>query len=364
MADIGRRTVLFTGLLDGHGTGREKFRYNNLAALRQIVPDLPVFSFVYNKEKQAAKLLSLRLDGLHLIDRPEFAEFVSNIPEGGIAFFDGSNYGTAVAKLRGLRPDVRTIVLYHNVESSFFYRAFRQGRRPKSLALAAYYYLQERMVVKHAQLNVFLTKEDAHTAKQFYSRMEHTAVLPISVDCAGPVAPNTAAGTPLQVLFVGGAFYANIEAALWLQEALAGHPQVAVTVVGKGFDRIEGLGSDNVRVLGFVDSLADYYNASDIVTNPIFSGSGMKTKVAEALYYGKPVLSTRMGINGYDEVADREYIHVFEDKKDFLRLIESMIDKKRAGRLTTIYPQARHDYTAYYSKQAHIDNLARILRLA
>ncbi|CAH0998962.1 hypothetical protein LEM8419_00257 [Neolewinella maritima] len=361
-ADISAHTVLFTGLFDEHGTGREKFRYSNLIALQQIVPDLPVFQFKYNKQHQLAKLLSLRLDGLHLMSRSAFVDFVRNIPKEGIAFFDGSNYGSAVARLRSLRPDVHIVVLYHNVESSFFHRAFKQNRRPKSLALAGYYFMQERLVAKYADVNIFLTQEDLHIAKQFYPGMRNTEVLPISVECDGPIRPSADSQLPLNALFVGGAFYANVEAARWLQEALGDRHDIMLTVVGKGFDRVEGLGADNIRVLGFVDSLAMYYNASDVVMNTIFSGSGMKTKVAEALYYGKPVVSTRMGINGYDKIIDKDYISIFDEKDEFVRIMDAFIERKKGGQITAFYPEAKQDYTMYYSPAAHVGNLTQILQ--
>ena len=40
-------------------------------------------------------------------------------------------------------------------------------------------------------------------------------------------------------------------------------------------------------VVGEVESLAQWYHDAYFVVAPIFDGSGMKTKVAEALMYGK-----------------------------------------------------------------------------
>ena len=41
-----------------------------------------------------------------------------------------------------------------------------------------------------------------------------------------------------------------------------------------------------------VDCLETWYEKADVVISPIFLGSGMKTKTAEALMYGKPILGT------------------------------------------------------------------------
>jgi hypothetical protein len=41
------------------------------------------------------------------------------------------------------------------------------------------------------------------------------------------------------------------------------------------------------------------------VIAPIFDGSGMKTKVAEALMHGKKVVGTPEAFSGYEKVAER-----------------------------------------------------------
>ena len=85
---------------------------------------------------------------------------------------------------------------------------------------------------------------------------------------------------------------------------------ILLTIVGKGFDEVVGLVGPNIKVHGYVTNLSAFYNQADIVLNPIFSGSGMKTKVAEALYYGKPVLSTQMGLSGYDAIIKNNYVYI------------------------------------------------------
>lgn len=354
--------TLFTGLLDSKGTGREKFRHNTMVALQEISGDLRVFNFRYDRTSNYINLLKLRLDGLHLCDSPAFRTFVNQIPESGTVVFDGSNYGTAVARVRKQKPDVRIVVLYHNVESIFFWRAFFHKKNPKSLALAAYYCIQETIVAKKADNCVYLTQEDLQSAARIYPS-HFSSVLPISVDCRGTVDPTPTSGLPLKLLFVGGAFYANVQAAQWLAGAVSGMPQVELTIVGKGFDAVPGLEGHNITVHGFVDSLDPFYNSCDLVTNPIFSGSGMKTKVAEAMYYGKPILSTVMGLHGYEAVLDQPYILTFRDRSDLTVLLDRLIREKQAGSQLSFYPEARRDYDLFYSVRAHRAQLARVVNM-
>ena len=55
-----------------------------------------------------------------------------------------------------------------------------------------------------------------------------------------------------------------------------------------------------MQVVGTVDCLETWYEKADVVISPIFLGSGMKTKTAEALMYGKPILGTKEAFEGYD----------------------------------------------------------------
>lgn len=83
--------------------------------------------------------------------------------------------------------------------------------------------------------------------------------------------------------------------------------RIKICIVGKGFEKLRHeLGREGkVEVVGAVDSLAEWYRNAHFVVAPIFDGSGMKTKVAEALMYGKKVVGTLEAFSGYEDVADK-----------------------------------------------------------
>lgn len=54
------------------------------------------------------------------------------------------------------------------------------------------------------------------------------------------------------------------------------------------------------QYMGFVDPLAAYLQAADVMVNPVMSGGGVKTKVMEALSWGTTVVSTEEGAAGID----------------------------------------------------------------
>ena len=54
-----------------------------------------------------------------------------------------------------------------------------------------------------------------------------------------------------------------------------------------------------IRMLGIVNDVADFYSLIDVALSPVRFGGGLKIKVFEALAYGKPVLSSTHGVDGF-----------------------------------------------------------------
>jgi hypothetical protein len=66
--------------------------------------------------------------------------------------------------------------------------------------------------------------------------------------------------------------------------------------------------------LGFVQELHTFYDAIDVALNPMVGGTGLKIKTVEPLSYGRPVLTTRPGVEG---VGHLWQMPVFEDNGEF-----------------------------------------------
>lgn len=58
---------------------------------------------------------------------------------------------------------------------------------------------------------------------------------------------------------------------------------------------------ENARLLGHVQSVEDFYDAIDLVINPVQFGTGLKIKNAESLRYGKLLITTTNGFVGMPE---------------------------------------------------------------
>ncbi len=56
----------------------------------------------------------------------------------------------------------------------------------------------------------------------------------------------------------------------------------------------------NIRLIGHVEELVDFYESVDAVINPVEFGTGLKIKSVEGLAFGKPLLTTAEGVLGLD----------------------------------------------------------------
>ena len=108
------------------------------------------------------------------------------------------------------------------------------------------------------------------------------------------------------LLFVGARSQPNIESLSWFLDEVwpiirASVREVELRVVGSVADGFAGRSWPGVRFMGFVSSLADQYCDAAVVVAPLVSGSsGIKTKIAEALSFGRPVVTTSLGVDPGD----------------------------------------------------------------
>ena len=85
---------------------------------------------------------------------------------------------------------------------------------------------------------------------------------------------------------------------------------------GKGF--LKEFKHPNLIFRGFVENIADYINASDIVIAPLISGSGTRIKILEALACNKRVISTSIGSEG---IKQNKFLEIEDDWEKFVERI-------------------------------------------
>lgn len=274
------------------------------------------------RRRTVAAMTKGHIDGL---DRASIAALLAHIALHGVTsvILDGSNRGAAARAIKRRFPHVRVFTVFHNVEARFFLGALRNRPRPKALAVVIANFIAERAAVRASDRLLCLSDRDGATLKQLYGRGAD-AVLPIALldrprACA-------AREQPPYALFVGGGFYANRDGIRWFARNVAPRLSIPTLVVGRGLDdlAVEYADDASIEIVGAVDDLAPWYRDAGVVVAPIFDGSGMKTKVAEALLYGKHVVGTAEAFSGYadDVIAAGSLV---QDADGFVAAIEAAL---------------------------------------
>jgi glycosyltransferase involved in cell wall biosynthesis len=104
------------------------------------------------------------------------------------------------------------------------------------------------------------------------------------------------------LFFMGSNHPPNIGAAITLAQLAAVLPDYQIVIAGKCTDNIE-VQTENVTVLSHMGAdLMDYLmRTSHAFLNLIAAGSGTSLKVARAMSYGLPIISSKIGARGYDD---------------------------------------------------------------
>lgn len=291
--------------------GRELLCNLNHEALKEIYGDSLVL--IQLRPSRLRRLLPVinafrgHIDGL---DDALIAEVIQTILAKNVVkvFVDGSNLGGLVKSVKKELPRIESITFFHNVEARFFLGSFWQVKTMHALVVLMVNYLAERKSVLFSDKLICLSERDSTLLKRLYGRAA-THVSTMAMLDKYPASSSLIHSAPREkfALFVGGAFYANKAGITWFVKNVVPRIQTKICIVGKGFEDMKDvLGLDGkVEVVGAVDSLAQWYQNAHFVIAPIFDGSGMKTKVAEALMFGKKIVGTPEAFSGYENVADR-----------------------------------------------------------
>jgi glycosyltransferase involved in cell wall biosynthesis len=306
--------------------GRQMLCKLNNDVLADIYGDqLLVKELAKKPSKNAKSILNAFKGHIDGVNSAVIDEIFQTISTNGVSrlFIDGSNFGEIVKQVKKKFPHVRIYTFFHNVEARFFWGSFNQTKSIHTLAVFIINYLAENKSVKSSDELICLSERDSLLLGKFYGRQStHISSMALRDQLVKETLETI---KPLKykfALFVGGDFYANRVGISWFVKNVAPKIDFKVCIVGKGLERYKDELEivDNVQVIGAVDSLAEWYLNAHFVIAPIFDGSGMKTKVAEALMYGKKVIGTAEAFSGYEEVADRAGV-VCNAADEFIRAI-------------------------------------------
>lgn len=233
------------------------------------------------------------------------------LAEHDVAEFHFCAYAGWMERARRL---TKVAYVAHNVEVDF------AAAHPPSLlprAILGRLAELERRAVQASDLVVTCTESDAERLRSLYGGTDY-AVVPNGFDeellgfdrAAWRADARGSLGfdpSERVLLFVGGPARHNRDAVAFLEQRLLPSLQPGVTLLVAGgcasAGQAEPAPGRRVRRLGYVDDLRPLFAAADAGVNPVTHGSGSQLKIAEYLAAGLPIVTTPVGMRGYESLA-------------------------------------------------------------
>lgn len=235
-----------------------------------------------------------------------------------LVWLDSPQYGR-IAKFIKENVESSVITFAHNVESEYIKIYCKLSwKKPHYYAKIHEIEKNEKDAIMYSDEFICISSRDrSEYEKKFNCKLD--TVFPVTLnDTVRNADLKTAGGE--YFMFVGSYFKPNEEAVKWIVENVAQCIKQDIYIVGRNMEKmLEGnqtLIPNNVRIVGGVDDLGEYYRRAIAIIMPIFSGSGMKVKTAEAMMYGKPIVATDEALIGYN-VDDIEGIYRCNSAEDF-----------------------------------------------
>ena len=129
--------------------------------------------------------------------------------------------------------------------------------------------------------------------------------------------------------------------------ALSRRRDVVFLIIGRGSKLFEEISPSNVLFTGYVEDLAPYIAMSDACIVPLRVGAGVKTKVLECLAYGKPVITTPVGIEGLENLAKEVKYVIVTDINSFKETLLNVAENLKSRKMK----EFERDLSAYLEER-------------
>lgn len=231
--------------------------------------------------------------------------------------------------------DAATVMFTHNVEAEIFERHAELATGPMRWvwqSQAAKMRRFEGDVLRRFDTVIAVSARDAAALTKRYD-LPNVATIDTGVDLEFFAFQPPAAAPVSDIVFTGTMSWpANAEGIAWLMDdiwprVVAARPDARATIVGRGAPEALVAKAKNLnwRFTGFVDDIRPHVAGAQVYVIPLRIGSGTRIKAFEALAMGRPVVSTRIGVEGLD-IADGEHFLAADTAEDFAGAILRLLD--------------------------------------
>lgn len=260
----------------------------------------------------------------------------------------------------------KIIVRAHNVEHDFFKINFMAHKTFMNGAKYLISKKREGYMIANSDLVLAITELDKKRLIELYNvSPDKVQIFPVAVNFAkNDKTFDGKIGNRIKCLITGSLWFGpNADATVWfLKEVYPAVKSICdLTVAGfrPNEDVKHSCQESGVKLIDSPDDMEPYFNKTEMVLAPIFDGGGMKVKIAEALSYGLPVVTTNHGNIGY-ELVDHKNAFIANTAEEFVKAIQdyyNMSEEVRAEFLNASW----FNYKKKFSLNAATERCAIII---
>lgn len=275
-----------------------------------------------------------------------------------------SFYGGIAKLIKKNYPEIKIITFYHDVMDEVIKERFRKENKKvffRNLPRLLSNYRNEHTSLKFSDKKIVLNNRDRKLYVQDYCE-EPDAIIPIfSKDCFRGECVLQTDFQICNLIFVGAYYWPNIRGITWFVQNVMSQMDNSyiLYVIGRDMEKLKRQlenGRDNVKVIGTVENLDEWYYKADIAVGPIFDGIGMKTKTVEAFMYGKIYLGTTEAFCGFVEMDD----YVCNSAEEFVHNIQKYAKLRGKKRYSEYF---RKIYVENYSEEVIEQKIKKLLEM-
>ena len=302
--------------------------------------------------------LALRLRSQAFADR---LRFILSHQEFDVVQCEGLEMAAYSAVAQEVSPASRLILDEHNVEYLLQERIAAISRpvgrwysRVQARKLRAY----ESGALAESDGWIAVSDVDRSYIEPLAADKPHT-VIPIGVDPAAHESKDLSLAPTPRLFFAGKLDYRpNLEGLRWFCTNVwplirAQAPTAEFTIAGTGAGRSQvWLHQPGIHVLGYLDDreFAQALGSTWVVVVPIQAGSGMRVKILEAFLWGKPVVTTQIGIEGI-AARPNEHVRIADTPEAFaahsVELLRDRLLAQEQGQAAKRFAESLYDWRRF-----------------
>jgi len=242
---------------------------------------------------------------------------------------DRSIFGIIAKELKKNNYTGKVFCFFHNVETVYF--KAKLHLKPWKSFIIHCVDRNDAWSCQYADKIIALNQRDAKLLEELYGRRADI-LIPVAFKDKYQQAsyPKGMTAKRPNCMVLGAYFPPNNEGIEWLANEILPEVNIHLRVVGKGMDKLRQNYKipDEVEIISDAPDLQPYFENTDIMILPIFSGSGMKVKTCESLMYGKNIIATDEAWEGY-ELDYKLAGSKCNTKEEFIKALQDFIDKPR-----------------------------------